>query len=349
MVENVANVYKGYNELYGEHYYKWEHAQSAKYFEYRKKWEENAKKLIIDKFPLHLDIGITNVCNLQCTFCARTLLVEDGQFREPKHMDIELYKKIIDQAAEAGTYSINLNMLNEPMTNPKLIEMIHYAKEKGIVDVHFHSHGGLLTEERAHQLLDSGLDKLLISIDTPNKEKYEKLRVLSNHDTVISNLKRFKKIRDDRGQLNPLIRCNFIQFPNITKEDLRANLEFGLELADCVGFQEYIDPTQTIGEERKYQEEYSSQFVCQQPFTRLSIIEDGRVSPCCIDYKLDLVIGDLNRQTLAEIWMSNKMEHIRKIHREGKFYTIPTCRNCEMAINGDEGRLTPYERYGPTI
>lgn len=348
-MERTATAYKGYNEIVTDHYAKWEKAQSKRYFEYRKKWEESGKNLIVEKFPLHLDIGITNICNLKCTFCARTLLENDGKFREPKNMDIELYKKIIDQAVELGTYSINLNLLNEPLINPNLIEMIKYAKQKGIVDVHFHSHGGLLTEEKAEQLLNSGLDKLLISIDTPSKEKYEKIRVLSNFDNVISNLRKFKELREEKGMLNPLIKCNFIQFRDIKKEELEANIQFGLSLADCVGLQEFVDPSFTIGKDKKYSEEYTSSFVCQQPFTRLSIIEDGRVSPCCLDHQTEMVVGDLKSQSLLEIWKSKEMEEFRTIHKNGKFFEIPTCKNCEVAINGDEGISTPYEKFGPTV
>jgi len=197
--------------------------------------------------------------------------------------------------------------------------------------------------------LDSGLDKLLISIDSPHKEKYEKLRVLSTFDSVISNLKKFKEVRDERKQLSPMIRTNFIQFPGITKEELKENLEFGLKISDCVGFQEYIEPTLTIGENKRYPEGYKSNFVCQQPLTRLSIIEDGKVSPCCVDYKLEIVVGDLKEQSLLEIWNSEKMQKIRKIHKDGLFYTLSPCKNCEMAINGDEGIITPYEKFGPTI
>ena len=104
-----------------------------------------------------MDIGITNVCNLKCTFCARTVRVDEGRWRKAQHMDLDLFKKIIDEAVELGTYSINMNLLNEPLTHPKIMEMIRYAKQKGIIDVHFHSHGGLLDEEKANQLLDSGL------------------------------------------------------------------------------------------------------------------------------------------------------------------------------------------------
>ncbi len=349
MEQVKADIFKGYHETNTEHFYRWEKAQSERYFEYRKKWENNAKKLIVDDFPLHLDIGITNVCNLECTFCARTVLVEQNKFRKSAHMDFDLYKKIIDEAAEIGTYSVNLNLLNEPLTNPDLIKMIKYAKEKGIVDVHFHSHGGLLTEKKSQELLDSGLDKLLISIDTPNKEKYEKLRVLSKFDNVISNLKKFKELRDSRNSLGPLIKCNFIEFPDITKEEIQANLEFGLTLADCVGFQEYIDPTCTIGENKKFKPGYKSSFICQQPFTRLAITEDGTVSPCCLDHEYELSVGNVKENSLSEIWKSSGMENMRKKQKDGKFYEIDRCKNCEMATNGDEGIPTQFEKYGPTL
>jgi len=130
---------------------------------------ENAEKLVLEKYPLHLDIAITNVCNLECTFCARTVRVEEGKWRKSEHMSLDLFKKIIDEAVELGTYSINLNLLNEPLIHPKLIEMVRYAKEKGIIDVFFHSHGGLLTGDKAEKLLESGLDRLLISIDLFSK------------------------------------------------------------------------------------------------------------------------------------------------------------------------------------
>ena len=349
MEQNGANIYEGYHEVVTDHYYKWEKAQSKRYFEYRKKWENNARNLIVENFPLHLDIGITNICNLECTFCARTILVDEDKFREPAHMDFELYKKIIDEAAEIGTFSINLNLLNEPLINPELVKMIKYAKMKGIVDVHFHSHGGLLTEKKSLELIDSGLDKLLVSLDSTKKESYEKLRVLSNFDSVISNLKRFKEMRDSRQNLQPLIKCNFIEFPGITQEEMKENLEFGLTLADCVGFQEYIDPTNTIGENKVYKSDYKSSFACQQPFTRLSIAEDGTVSPCCLDHEFDLSVGNVKTKSITELWKSKEMEMIRNTQKNGKFYEIPRCRNCQMATDADEGIPTQFETYGPTI
>ena len=89
--------------------------------------------------------------------------------------------------------------------------------------------------------------------------------------------------------------------------------------------------------------------MCPQPFTRISIIEDGRVSPCCTDSNLDLIVGDLKKQSLLEIWESKEMQNVRKLHSDGKYHKLEACRNCDVAINGDKGIQTPYEEFGPTL
>ncbi len=347
-MKKTADVFLGYKEFRTEHYNKWEKSQSKRYFEYRKKWDETGENLTVGDFPLHLDIAITNACNLACTFCARTVRVEEGTWRKTQHMSLELFKKIIDDAAELGTYSINLNLLNEPLIHPDLPEMIRYAKDNGIIDVHFHTHGGLLTPEKAESLLESGLDRLLISLDTPYKEKYNKIRVFSDFDLVMHNLKQFKKIRDDKGFLSPVIRVSCIQFPETTVEEIHDAKTLFLQFADAVGFQQYVDPRKEVGKNIEYPSGYKSEFVCHQPFTRLSIIEDGRVSPCCIDYDQELIIGDVNKQSLKSIWKSKQLNDIRETSKKGEFYKMPACATCEKAVNADQGIHMINENKEPT-
>ena len=348
MEKRSADIFLGYKEFRTKHYNKWEKAQSKRYFEYRKKWVDNAKNLIVEEFPLHLDIAITNACNLACTFCARTVRVEEGTWRKTQHMSLELFKKIIDDAVELGTYSINLNLLNEPLIHPDLPEMIHYAKDKGIIDVHFHTHGGLLTPDKVESLLESGLDRLLLSLDTPYKEKYNKIRVFSDFDLVMDNLKQFKKTRDDKGLLSPTIRVSCIQFPETTVEEIHDAKTLFLQFADSIGFQQYVDPRKEVGKDIEYTTGYKSNFVCHQPFTRLSIIEDGRVSPCCIDYDQELIIGDVNKQSLKSIWESKKLNDIRETLKQGECYKISACATCEKAVSADQGIHMINENTEPT-
>ncbi len=70
-------------------------------------------------------------------------------------------------------------------------------------------------------------------------------------------------------------------------------------------------------------------------FSRLSILEDGTVVPCCID--LDAMkLGNIKEKSLKEIWNSDKLKKLRKLHLEGKFYQIPTCKECDWAIKEEK-------------
>ena len=225
--------------------------------------------------------------------------------------------------------------------------MVRYAKEKGIVDVFFHSHGGLLTGDKAEQLLESGLDRLLISIDSPYKEQYNKIRVLSDFDLVMNNLKEFKKNRDEKGLLSPVIRVSYIQFPDATLKEIEDAKKLFLQFSDAIGFQQYVDPRKEIGKDKQYENGYKSEFICHQPFTRLSIIEDGRVSPCCLDYDQELIIGDVSKQSLKSIWQSSKVHGIRETLKKGEFYKIPACATCERAVDADQGIHMANENTEP--
>jgi len=81
----------------------------------------------------------------------------------------------------------------------------------------------------------------------------------------------------------------------------------------------------------------------------LAIAEDGTVSPCCLDHTFELTVGNVKNQSLEELWISEGMNQMRKKQKDGKFYEISRCRNCEMATNGDEGIPTQFEKYGPTL
>ena len=83
-------------------------------------------------FPLHVIIEPTNRCNAKCGFCNREVMT-----RPVCDIDLDTFKKAIDQAAEGLVHSVSLYALGEPMLNPDIAEMCAYAKGRGIpyVDV----------------------------------------------------------------------------------------------------------------------------------------------------------------------------------------------------------------------
>ena len=60
-------------------------------------------------------------------------------------------------------------------------------------------------------------------------------------------------------------------------------------------------------------------------------------------------MGNVKTKSITELWKSKEMEMIRNTQKNGKFYEIPRCRNCQMATDADEGIPTQFETYGPTI
>ena len=67
----------------------------------------------------------------------------------------------------------------------------------------------------------------------------------------------------------------------------------------------------------------------------MTVYDDGRVFPCCSDYDDGLQIGDLNNQTVEEVWNSKELNDIRKKHFDGKFYELDACAKCDYALQAD--------------
>ena len=153
---------------------------------------------------------------------------------------------------------------------------------------------------------------------------------------MLENIKKLNEIKKELNSITPTTKINMIKFPHVKKKELDDAIELFLPLVDMVGFLDYVEPYKKIEEGIDFPEDYISNFICPQPLTRLTIWEDGRVFPCCMDYDGNFYLGDSNKNSLKEIWRSTKLENLRKKHLDGKFFEIQICRNCEAALNSDE-------------
>lgn len=163
---------------HSEHYIKWLNSKSERYHEYRRKWAENPVNFIDEGYPLNLDIEASSACNLRCPMCPRTVVMKNSdKTREySKHFDFSLYQRLIDEAAKLGIYAVKLNWLGEPLMNPRIVDMVRYAKSKGIEDVIMNTNATLLTEKMSRELISAGIDRIFFSFDSPYKDAYEKIR-----------------------------------------------------------------------------------------------------------------------------------------------------------------------------
>ena len=315
-----------------DHATKWEQSRSPKYWEYRRKWSQNPKQQIVSNFPLHLDIEASRRCNLRCPMCPRTIKIERGEILDEGDMDMKLFKKIIDEGAEKGLYSIKLSYLGEPLVDRGLPEKIEYAKNKGIIDTMFNTNGSLLSEEVSEKLIKSGLDKLFVSFDSPNKERYEKIRVGTTFDKVFENVKNFVRIRDKIGAINPIVRVSMTVMQE-NKNEVLDYIKLWSPIVDLIGFGDYVNPHQKDpkGRERSItgRKEHKD-FICAQLYQRLFIHWNGKIGLCCADYDAEMGLGNARDVDIQDVWLGEKVQSIRDLHEKGEWHKVPLCRKCDL-------------------
>jgi len=134
---------------------------------YFKKIKRTAK-LHTDVLPKSIEIGITNVCNADCIMCPHRHLKKMG------FMNMGLYKKIVDDAVSCGMEKVSLSFFGEAMLDKDLEARIKYAKNKGL-GVSFFTNASKMDESKSKMLIKNKVDNISVSLDSPNKETYEKI------------------------------------------------------------------------------------------------------------------------------------------------------------------------------
>lgn len=318
----------------------WQDYRNEEYWEYRKKWSDIPKSMIVTDYPIHLDIETTSYCNLECPMCSRTILMKEGTDYLPGE-DVEFpmdkFKEIIDDGSKNGLCSIKLQYNGEPLADSKIIERIKYAKEKGIIDVMFNTNATLLTEEMSWNLLEAGLDDIFFSVDSIDPKFFNKIRVGADYYQVLENIKKFMKIKME-GKFNHVqTRISRIVFPNTKQEEIEEYKKFWLPIVGNVGFIEYVNQSTN----KKEYSDYNPDFVCAQPFQRLFILYEGTCTPCCLDVRREYGLGNIYEKNVKEIWHGEKLTELRELHKNGRYKEIDICKKCFVPLTNASGEATP--------
>ncbi|MBI2251216.1 MAG: SPASM domain-containing protein [Armatimonadetes bacterium] len=283
----------------------------------RLRWHYHPRLKYAGRFPDHLDIEITNVCQLKCPMCAQNVTHTKKGF-----MDFNLYKKIIDEIAEYKIYSIKLSWRGEVMLHKDLFKMARYAKEKGIKEAAFLTNLERFDKGMLDDLLNSGLTWMAVSVDGL-KETYEKIRYPAKFDDLTEKLKLIKAEKLKRKQKLPLIRIQSIW--SAIKNNPKAFKDYFNNLADKIMF--ISDQVRSLEDQEK---EFiqDPDYICSYLWQRLTITWDGKVVQCIDDENEQNVIGNVREKSLYEIWHSHKLNALRKLHKEKERLLNPVCNKC---------------------
>ncbi|GAA5183224.1 radical SAM/SPASM family putative metalloenzyme maturase [Rugosimonospora acidiphila] len=155
--------------------------------------------------PMALQVEVTSACNLRCAMC----LV---RYRPPVNklagaMPLATLRRLIDDVP--GLRRLTLQGLGEPLLAPDLLEMIRYARSRGI-RVGFNSNATLLTRDRAEELVEAGLDWLHVSLDGADAPTFEGIREGARFDRVLANLRGLVEAKRAAGSDTPWLRVVFV-------------------------------------------------------------------------------------------------------------------------------------------
>lgn len=277
--------------------------------------------------PPGMYIETTDYCNAECVTCPYPTL------ERPKDvMSMDLFRKIADEAIAYGVRSYSLFFLGEPLIDKLLFDRIRYLKEKcPDCRTWINTNGSLLTEEKCHRLIDSGLDVLFLSMDGTNKETFEKIRVGLSYDKVIANLERMVAIRRARGAMKPSLNLYFVEV-DANRSERRAVYDRwkdkvdGVAIVNAHNWATQANVTSQASPQLNHA--YPRMNPCIYLWNLLVVLADGRVALCCMDSDGKVILGDLKAQSLAEVWSGEGFESYRRAHLEGRRGEVELCSAC---------------------
>jgi len=290
-----------------------------KYTDYRILWNKADKDSLSD-FPIHLDFELVDECNLRCRHCYRNEEIASGMklnVNTGEHLSFEVFEKAMSEGKKYGLKAVNLGFSGECLLNRELIKMIYAAKEYNVLDIRLITNATLMTEEMADKLLESPLTFLSFSVDAGKQETYAQLKgkdfFNKLHDIMRYVHRRKLALKKDF----PLIRASFYASPE-NKKEKNLFLKKFQPYVDFIDFQRFHDLRQSS-------KHYSDAF-CRAPFQRMAIFANGDISPCCTFFSKKLVIGNIAKETIREIWHSKAVNEIREGLRLKK--PVSVCREC---------------------
>ncbi|MDP2939856.1 MAG: radical SAM/SPASM domain-containing protein [Candidatus Omnitrophota bacterium] len=283
----------------------------------------------LEKLPVFVTIENTNLCNLSCIFCANEQMARKRGF-----MDDNLFKSIIDQCVYHGIPNVLVQGFGEPLLDKDYVSKIRLAKEKGIKFVHCVTNGVLLNKALSEELINAGLDYIYISIDAATPEVYSQVHHLPSKQipsddffTIVENIEQLINIKKKNRTKKPFIEVRFKDF-ELNKKDLICFMDKYRGRVDKVNI--YMNITNWPGStiRNNLPRVRMLKFPCFNLWSTLYVSYEGKVSLCCQDYECKVVIGDVKKESLIEIWNGHKLKNFRTLHLENKFDEISICGDC---------------------
>lgn len=287
--------------------------------------------------PVSVSIEPTTSCNLRCPQCPSGL----REFSRPTGMlDMETYTKAIDQLGDKLTY-LTLYFQGEPYLNKSFLDMVSYASQKKIYTA-TSTNAHYLDDENCKRTIESGLDRLIISVDGVTEETYKKYRIGGQLEKVMEGTRNLVAWKRKMKSQTPYIIWQFIVFghneheiEDVQKMAKETGVDYlAMKSAQVYDFETGSDLIPKNEKYARYSKQESKFSIknkllnhCWRMWQGCVITWDGKVVPCCFDKDATYRLGELNDKTFTEIWQGQAYASFRTLLLKSR-KNIEICKNC---------------------
>lgn len=300
--------------------------RAREYLRRRVSQEERYEDLLT--FPRFLEIETINVCNARCPMCT----INDWQ-RGARSMTDELFAKIAEEVIEHAqeVKRVSLYRDGEPLIDKKLSWRVAMLKGGGVENVAISTNVSLLTEAKAQELLDAGLDIIIMSIDSLDKRTFESIRVRLIFEEVLENALRFIEMRN-RIRPSTQIWMRMIRQESNQHEwpTYREFWSKHLSEQDRIYYHNIFNWGGQLKGFNPIVMSYEPNLPCVALWSLLVIFCNGDVPLCNVDYNNKYPTGNVRDRSISELWRSKVMQERRNLHLTGKKACISLCDNCNV-------------------
>lgn len=319
------------------------------------------EKFIYPKFPKSvfypraIEVEVSTFCNLKCKMCEHTYWKEKNQ-----NMSFDQLKGIIDQFPKLKW--IGLTGIGESFLNPEFPKMVEYVKQKQLY-LELYDNFYLINEKFGKLLVDNQVDRMIVSLDAASSKTYQKIRIGSSFDRVVTNIKNLRKLKKKKAAHYPEIMFHYI----ISKENIHEVLDYISLVKKIMGdertsilftgvlhpFKEIKDIVVDIPDElaekanekcrrfgikvawnRNVGLEKDPIYKCNE-WTMPFIFVDGTVIPCCATnelndrrYQVKTSMGNIFNTPFKKMWYGRQYSQLRQMIHNGK--TPSACAHCTI-------------------
>ncbi|MCY7351693.1 MAG: SPASM domain-containing protein [Cytophagaceae bacterium] len=296
------------------------------------------RRVVQRGLPLSLSFEPTTSCNLRCPECPSGL----RSFTRPTGMlEEDLFQRTMDELSDTLLYLI-FYFQGEPYLHPKFLDMVQYASKKRIYTA-TSTNAHYLTDANARKTVESGLDRLIISIDGTTQETYQQYRVGGKLHKVLEGTRHILKWKKELKSKTPHVIFQFLvvkpnehQIADIKRLAAEMGVdEVGLKTAQIYDYAHGSDLIPTIDRYARYAAQPDGTYTiknklldhCWKMWHSCVITWDGLVVPCCFDKDADHRLGDLKNQSFTELWHSAPYQQFRQTLMRSRS-EIEMCKNC---------------------